>query len=82
MEPLWLGYDGLTITYTDVVAVLFYTPLFDTRIIRAYGHVPPAVRAIVVLDDGRYLPSQWSVEQLRQRVFQLRHSPPPEETAS
>ncbi len=78
MEPLWLGYDGLSVTDTDVVAILRYTPILNGRIARSYGHVPPAIRAIVVLGDGRYLPSQWTVEQLRHRVFQ----PPPEETAS
>lgn len=67
MDQIWLGYDGLVVRYVDVTAVLLYHPSLDTRIISAYGRVPANVRAIVVTDDGSYLPSSWPAEHLRQR---------------
>lgn len=67
MDLLWLGYDGLSVRYADVVAVLFYRPSLDTRIVRAYGRVPANVRAVVVTSDGTFWPSSWRVEQLRRR---------------
>ena len=67
MDRLWLGYDGLSVRYADVMAVLFYRPSFDARIVSAYGHVPANVRAVVVTHDGTFWPSRWQVEQLRQR---------------
>jgi hypothetical protein len=67
MEWLWLGYDGLSVRYTDVVAVLFYRPALDARIIRAYGRVPENVCAVVVTSDGSFWPSRWRVDQLRRR---------------
>ena len=70
MELLWLGYNGLTVRCADVTAVLFYHPVLNPRIIKSYGRVPVNVQAIVVLSDGTFLPSSWSVEHLRQRLVQ------------
>lgn len=67
MDLLWLGYDGISVRYADVVAVLLYRPALDTRIVRAYGHVPANVRAVVVTSDGTFWPSSWRAEQLRRR---------------
>lgn len=67
MDLLWLGYDGLSIRFLDMTAVLLYHPSLDARIISAYGRVPANVRAVVVRSDGAYLPSSWPPEQLRQR---------------
>jgi hypothetical protein len=67
MDLLWLGYDGLSVRYIDVAAILLYHPSLDARIIGTYGRVPATVRAVVVTGDGAYLPSSWSAKHLRQR---------------
>jgi hypothetical protein len=67
MDLLWLGYDDLSVRYLDVAAVLLYNSSLDARIIRAYGRVPANIRAVVVTDDGLFLPSSWPAEQLRRR---------------
>jgi hypothetical protein len=67
MDWLWLGYDGLSIRFAHVAAVLLYHPSLDARIIGAYGRVPANIRAVVVTDDGAFLPSSWPAEQLRRR---------------
>ena len=75
MDQLWLGYDGLVVPFAHVAAVLRYTPVLDNRIIQVYGRVPSNIRAVVILGDGAYLPSSWSVEQLRQRLARWRTAP-------
>ncbi len=65
MDLLWLGYDGLDVQYADVAAVLFYRPDLDDRIASSYGSVPQHIRAVVVTQDGHYLPSRWRAEQIR-----------------
>jgi len=67
MDVLWLGYDGLAVRYADVMAVLFYRPDLDVRILRDYGRVPVNVRAVVVTSDGLFWPSRWRAEQIRRR---------------
>ena len=67
MDLLWLGYDGLSIRFADLAAVLVYNSSLDARIISAYGRVPANIRAVVVRSDGAFLPSSWPAEQLRQR---------------
>jgi hypothetical protein len=67
MDLLWLGYDGLSIAYGDVVAVLLYRPSLDARILSTYGRVPANVRAVVISSDGMYWPSSWPADQLRRR---------------
>jgi hypothetical protein len=74
MDLLWLGYDGLSVRYADVVAVLFYRPSLDARIVRTYGRVPANVRAVVVMSDGAFWPSRWRVEELRQRWARWRRA--------
>lgn len=67
MDVLWLGYDGLSVRFADVAAVLLYHSSLDARVMSAYGRVPTNVRAVVVTSDGAFLPSSWPAEQLRQR---------------
>ena len=67
MDLLWLGYDGLSIRFVDLAAVLVYHPSLDARILSAYGRVPANIRAVAVRSDGAFLPSSWPAEQLRQR---------------
>ncbi len=67
MDLLWLGYDDLSVRYLDVAAVLLYNSSLDARIISAYGRVPANIRAVVVTDDGLFLPSSWPAEHLRRR---------------
>jgi cytochrome c biogenesis factor len=77
MDLLWLGYDGLAVPYTDVVAVLLYQPALDARIARSYGSVPLGVRAVVVTGGDVYWPSRWEAEWLRRRLADWRGAPPP-----
>jgi len=72
MDLLWLGYDGLSVRYADIAAVLFYRSALDTRIEDAYGHVPANVRAVVVTSDGNFWPSSWDADQLRLRLARWR----------
>ena len=67
MDVLWLGYDGLSVAYGDVVAVLLYRPALDPHIMSSYGRVPANVRAVVMTSDGTFLPSSWSPAQIRRR---------------
>ncbi len=67
MDVLWLGYDGLSVAYSDMVAVLLYRPALDARIVGAYGRVPANVRAVVMTSDGAFWPSSWSPAQIRRR---------------
>jgi cytochrome c biogenesis factor len=69
---LWLGYDGLAVPYSDVIAVLLYQPALDARIARAYGRVPPGVRAVVVTGADGYWPSRWDADWLRRRLADWR----------
>jgi hypothetical protein len=75
MDLLWLGYDGLSVRYADVSAVLFYRPNLDARIARAYGHVPTNIRSVVVTSDGMFWPSSWRAEHLRRRWARWRMGP-------
>ncbi|HMO57070.1 MAG TPA: hypothetical protein PKA05_08310 [Roseiflexaceae bacterium] len=68
MEELWLGYDGLSVRFADVVAVLRYEPALDQRIRAAYGRVPPTTRAVIVIHDGSYWPARWEIAQIRHRI--------------
>lgn len=72
METLWLGYDDLALPFAEITAVLLYQPVFDGRIVLAYGSVPRGVRAVVVTAGGAYLPARLSAEQLRQRWAEWR----------
>lgn len=65
MDILWLGYNGLTVLFADVVAVLHYQPALNGRITVAYGNVPSGVQTVVVTAQGDFFPSRWRVEQIR-----------------
>ena len=67
MYTLWLGYSGLAISYTEVVAVLIYGAPLDRMLLRSYGSVPPGVQAVVLTAGGEYLPARWNPHQIRQR---------------
>jgi len=67
METLWLGYDGLSVPYGQVVAVLIYQHAFDGLLARSYGHVPLGGQAVVLTSSGDYLPARWPPQHLRQR---------------
>jgi hypothetical protein len=62
---LWLGYSGLTAMCAAVSAILNYQEAWDRRIIQAFGHVPPGVSCVVLLEDGRALPARRSCDDLR-----------------
>lgn len=63
---LWLGYDLLA-PFDQISAVLAYQPAWDRRIVQAYGQVPNGIQAIVMLNDGRLLPSRRSLADLHMR---------------
>jgi hypothetical protein len=65
-DELWLGYD-LIAPFEQISAVLAYQPAWDRRIVQAYGHVPNGIQAIVMLNDGRLLPSRRSLADLHRR---------------
>lgn len=73
MDVLWLGYDGLSLPYAQVAAVLIYRPALDGRITQSYGRVPANIRAVVVTGAGEYFPSSWTAQHLRERLSHWRH---------
>jgi len=66
-QVLWLGYNGLSLSFADVAAILIYRPVLDSRILGSYGQVPGGVRSVIVTGDGRYLPARLAVDELRRR---------------
>lgn len=78
MELLWLGYDGLSLPYSHVSAVLIYQSALAERVRHSYGRVPANIRAVVVTQAGDYFPSSWSVEHLRARLAHWRNIHAPE----
>lgn len=66
-REIWLGYPGLSVTAAEISAVLRYQPLWERRLASSYGRVPPGVRAIVLLKDGRVLPARRALDDLRQQ---------------
>jgi hypothetical protein len=68
LDTIWLGYNGLSVPCTDVAAVLHYQPALNGRIARAFGAVPPGIRAVIVTGDESYWPSRWEVEWIRRRL--------------
>ncbi len=64
---LWLGLDNLLAPFELISAVLVYQPVWDRRIAQSFGHVPHAVQAVVLLTDGRVLPSRRSLADIHTR---------------
>ncbi len=67
-DSLWLGYSGLTVQCSTISALLLYQPPWDRRIIQSYGTVPADIQCVVLLDDGRVLPAQRRIEDLRRQL--------------
>lgn len=67
LHELWLGYDGLIVAFAEISAVLVYQPAWDRRIAAAFGGVPPDIRAVVLLQDGRVLPARRALADLQAR---------------
>jgi hypothetical protein len=61
---LWLGYSALSAECADVAAILQYQQAWDRRIAQAFGRVPPGVRCVVLLEDGRALPARRPLDDL------------------
>lgn len=78
MDVLWLGYDGLSVPYAEVVAIVFYRPALDARIARACGRVPDTIGAVVVTSNGAFLPARWRAELLRQWLARWRAGEQPQ----
>lgn len=74
MEQLWLGYDNLSLRYTEISAVLYYTPALDSRIRAAFGRIPRNIRAVVLTVDGAFWPSSRDVAQLRHQLANWRET--------
>jgi hypothetical protein len=75
MDTLWLGYDGLTVPYGKVVAILVYMVTLDRLVERSYGSVPQGVQSVVLTNEGKYLPARWTPQQLRHRWANWRNTP-------
>ncbi|NTV63279.1 MAG: hypothetical protein HGA65_07050 [Oscillochloris sp.] len=75
MDTLWLGYDGLTLPFDEIVAVLCYQPALNTRIVLTLGRVPDGINAVVVTSGGAFLPARWRADQLRERWARWRSNP-------
>jgi hypothetical protein len=70
-----------------ISAVLVYQPVWDRRIAQSCGSVPSAIQAVVLLTDGRVLPSRRSLADIHARwiEWQRRQQPdiePPESSGS
>lgn len=66
-DALWLGVDGLLAPLAEIEALLVYRPAWDRRIVAAWGRVPDGIRAVVLLRDGRALPSRRALDDLDAR---------------
>ncbi|WP_029214606.1 hypothetical protein [Kallotenue papyrolyticum] len=73
--PIWLGYSGLSVAAAEISAVLRYQPLWDRRIAHNYGSLPAGIRSVVLLKDGRVLPSRRTMDDLRRQWQALRAAP-------
>ena len=67
-SEMWLGYAGLTVECADVSAIVLYRQAWDRRIIQAYGMLPADICCVVLLEDGRALPAQRSIDDLRRQL--------------
>jgi len=67
MDTLWLGYDGLTLSFHEIAAILLYQPALDARIALTFGSVPGGIRAVVVTSRGAFLPARWRADELHRR---------------
>lgn len=66
-DALWLGVDALLAPLAEIEAVLVYRAAWNRRIIACCGRVPEGTRAVVLLRDGRALPSRRSLDDLEAR---------------
>ena len=66
-RELWLGFSSLNIDFRLISAIVRYQTEWDRRIIQAHGALPTGVRSVVLLHDGRALPSRRSVDELNQQ---------------
>ena len=75
-DELWLGYAGLTVDCAAVSAIVLYRQAWDRRIVQAYGMLPAGIRCVVLLEDGRALPAQRSIDDLRRQLaaWQRQHA--------
>ena len=66
-QELWLGYDGLVVPFALISALLVYQPAWERRITHDYGWAPADARAVVLLTDGRVLPSRRALAEIHAR---------------
>ena len=71
-HELWLGFSSLNVDYRLISAIVRYQTEWDRRIIQAHGTLPGGVRSVVLLEDGRALPSRRSVDDLNQQWYAWR----------
>ena len=64
---LWLGYDGLSVAFALISAVLVYAPAWDRRIAQAYGAVPGDATPLVLSTDRPGFPSRRARADLHRR---------------
>jgi hypothetical protein len=68
VDQLWLGYDGLSVRFETVVAVLHYRTSLNEAIHATWGRVPANVRAVVVVEGGAHFPTSRTPQDLRLRL--------------
>ncbi len=73
-SELWVGYDRLLIPFELISAVLVYQPVWDRRILHSFGTVPAGIRSVVLLHDGRVLPSSRALADLHGRWVGWQHA--------
>jgi hypothetical protein len=66
-DELWLGYAGLIVDYGRITAIVAYQRAWDRRIKQSHGTLPAEIRCVVLLEDGRALPSRRPLDDLRRQ---------------
>ena len=75
-DEIWLGYADLNVQCQMIMALVQYQEAWNRRIVQTHGTLPPGVRCVVLLEDGRALPARRSVEDLRRQwtAWQASHA--------
>ena len=68
-REMWLGYSGLVVDCAAISALVLYQQAWDRRIVQSYGTLPAGVRCVVLLQDGRALPAQRPIDDLRRQLI-------------
>ncbi len=75
-DEMWLGYAELNVELSHVMAVVRYQNAWDRRIVQSHGALPPGVRCVVLLEDGRVFPARRALDDLHRQwtAWQAAHA--------